>query len=175
MHRGSWVGLEGGVEVQLISYFAVEKLGAVLFMVVGMTAFGVSLWLHRSRQAWRGMTVPLVLIGCVQLGVGASVYLRTDGQVAQLRTQLQQAPEAYQAEEAKRMQAVVENFRLYQVIEVTLLIMGLALLISLKEFPWWRAIGAGLALQGTVMLVLDVLAEIRAVAYLKAIGAFTGV
>lgn len=161
------------MDVQLESYFAIEKWAALLLMVVGVVAIGLSAWLYRAARNWRGMVVPLVAIAVIQIAAGLSVYSRTDAQTARLSVQLQQNPVAFKAEETKRMQAVVENLRLYQVIQATLLMLGLALLLAVREYPFWKAIGAGLAVQSVALLILDGLARNRGAVYQDLLARFT--
>jgi hypothetical protein len=155
----------------LLSYFAAEKSEALLFMAVGVAAVAVSAWLLAGRNAYRGMAYPLLVIAAIQLVVGATVYFRTDRQVATLQAQLQQVPAAFRVEETARMTKVMANFRVYKWIEIALLATGLALAFARRRQPLWHAVGLGLLLQSALMLVADLIAEARAVEYLKFLAA----
>jgi hypothetical protein len=151
----------------LLDYFTAEKQEALLFMLVGAAAVAVALVLLVRRQRYRGMAYPLVAIALIQLTVGATVYFRTDAQVAALQAQRQQAPAAFKADETRRMQAVVRSFDVYKVVEIALLAIGLGLALGLRRHELWHAVGVGLTLQAALTLVLDLFAEKRADDYVK--------
>lgn len=155
------------MEQHLLPYFAAEKQEAVLFMLVGVAAIAVAVMLLARRHRYRGMAYPLVGIALIQLTVGATVYFRTDEQVAALQAQYRQDPAAFKADETRRMETVVRNFDAYKVIEIALLVAGLAMALGLRRRELWHAVGVGLALQSALMLMLDLFAEKRADEYLK--------
>lgn len=155
------------MEEHLIPYFAAEKSEALLFMAVGVAAIAVSGWLWLSRSRWKAMALPLVVIAAIQLTVGGTVYFRTDAQVAALQAQLAADRSAFKQAETVRMDVVVKNFKIYKAIEIALLLAGLALVALMRSRQTLLAVGAGLALQSALMLVLDLFAEARADEYLK--------
>jgi len=154
---------------ELARYFAAEKAESVLFVAAGALAIAASIWLVASASAYRGMAAPLALIALIQVGVGASVYARTDGQVAALESSLHDgAPNrdaAVRAERA-RMSRVLSNFQTYKYIELALFAAGVALaLFARRDFVF--SVGAGLIAQSSLMLLLDLFAERRADRYLE--------
>jgi hypothetical protein len=155
------------VDEHLLPYFAAEKREALLFMLVGIAAIAVAVMLLARRHRYRGMAYPLITIALIQLTVGAAVYFRTDDQVAALQAQYRQDPAAFKADEQRRMETVVRNFDAYKVIEIALLVAGLATALTLRRRALWQAVGVGLVLEAALMLVLDLFAEQRADEYLK--------
>jgi hypothetical protein len=151
----------------LVSYFSAEKSEATLFMAVGLVALGVALYLWLAKSAWKAMAFPLVAIAAIQIIVGATVFFRTAEQVATLQEQYTSSRAAFVAEETTRMHVVVKNFKAYKAIEIALLALGLALAVFLRRNGTWRAIGVGLVVQSSLMLVLDLFAERRADEYLR--------
>jgi len=151
----------------IADYFAAEKLEALLFMAVGLAAIAAAVWLLRKRSALRGMAGPLVAVALIQLVVGATVYFRTDAQVEQLTQQHSRQPAVFKAEESARMRTVIDNFALYERIEIGLLALGMALVVLLRARPFWFAFGLGLVLQAAFMLALDHFAAARAHDYLR--------
>jgi hypothetical protein len=156
---------------QLLRYFAAEKAESVVFVLMGVVALGVSVWLWRTGSSYRGMMWPLGLIAFIQLGVGGSIYLRTDGQVAALTAQLASAPEAYQAAEVARMEGVMGGFALYKLIELALFAVGVGLTYAFRYRETLYAVGIGLVLQASLMLVADLFAEKRGDEYLEQVRA----
>ena len=156
----------------IAAYFSAEKQEALLFIAVGIAACLASFWLWRTHSRLRGMAGPLLAIAAIQIVVGATVYFRTDAQVAAIHAQRQTAPAAFKAEETKRMALVMRNFELYKRIEIALLALGAASAVALRRrHPYWFAFGLGLALQAAFMLVLDLFAQSRAHDYLGAVMA----
>ncbi len=150
-----------------MAYFTAEKQEALLFMLVGMVAIGVSWWLWKTGSRYKAMAYPLIAVALIQLVVGSTVYFRTSGQMAALQAQLQQDSAAFKAEEIERMEVVVKNFKIYKWIEIALLGLGLALTWAKRGGGHWHAVGVGLLIQASLMLLLDLFAERRADEYLK--------
>ena len=157
------------MQAQLLGYFAEEKLESLGFVIAGVVALAVSVWLWRTGSSYRAMAFPLVAVALLHLVVGGSVYLRTDGQVAALTAQLAQAPSAFQAAELARMDVVMRNFALYKLIELALLAAGIALTYAFRHREALYAVGIGLVIQAGVTLVADLFAEKRGDTYLAAV------
>lgn len=162
------------MEEHLIPYFTAEKHEALLFMLAGLAAIGISTWLLLAGSAYRAAAFPLVAIAAIQLTVGGTVYFRTDNQVAELTHLYEQDPAGFKAEETKRMQAVINNFVVYRWIEIALLGIGIILALTMCSHPAWLAAGAGLAAQAGIMLALDYFAERRAAGYMQFVVGLTG-
>lgn len=154
---------------ELTAYFAGEKQESLLFIVVGLIAIGVAVWLWTNGHRLRFMAIPLITIALMQLVVGATVYVRTDSQVQNLITQSQSAPAQFQQDELKRMQTVMHNFNLYKTIEMVLLVVGVCLIGLLQRFDIAAGVGAGLVLQAAFTLALDMFAEARGQDYMVAL------
>jgi hypothetical protein len=152
------------------SYFTAEKQESLLFIAVGLAAIAVAIWLWTGEHRLRSMAFPLVAVAAIQIAVGGGVYARTDAQVAQLSAQLATAPAALKASETERMRVVMDKFETYKIIEIALLILGVALILMLRRSDLAVGIGAGLIIQSAFMLSLDMFAEIRAEDYLKALA-----
>ncbi len=150
-------------------YFAEEKAESWLFIAVGVAALLASAWLQKTGSAYRGMAWPLMAVALIQLVVGGTVAWRTDGQVAALTTQLAASPAAFQAAEVPRMEVVMRNFEIYKLIEVGLLLSGVALTYFFRRKELVYGIGLGLVLQSSLMLVLDLFAEKRGDTYLTTV------
>jgi hypothetical protein len=153
------------MHVAIIQYFSGEKRESLLFLAAGIIAIGASLFLIRTGSPLRGMAYPLIAIALIQLVVGGTVFARTDRQVLGLHTQLQSDPQVYAAAELPRMATVRRSFTVYKVIEIVLLVAGLAGTFLLRERPTLYAVSLGLALQAGLMLAFDLVAEQRAEIY----------
>ena len=151
------------------SYFVAEKQESLIFIAIGLLAFGISVWLWVNGHRLKSMAYPLVVIGLLQIVVGGTVYLRTDSQVSTLSAQLQLNPSALKAEETIRMQTVMKNFSIYKGIEMLLLIIGVGMIAFLQRHDIVAGIGVGLVLQAAITLALDIFAETRGTDYLSAV------
>jgi hypothetical protein len=159
---------------QMAQYFTAEKQESLLFVAVGLLAIAIAIWLWMSGHRLKSMAFPLIAIALIQTVVGATVYLRTDGQLAQLTQQIASAADATHQSELARMETVMKNFTVYKFIEIVLLGLGVGLIAFLQRQDWAAGIGAGLVLQSAFMLTLDIFAEARGQDYVKALGALTG-
>ncbi len=154
---------------QLPVYFAAEKHEALLFLLVGLAAIGLSIWLVTSHNSYRGMAYPLVVVALIQIAVGWTVHSRTDGQVVQLTAQLDADPLAFVSDETSRMATVIRNFHIYKAIEIALLLCGVLMTLMSRQTEVFYGAGVGLVAQAALMLVLDLFAEKRAYEYVDAV------
>jgi hypothetical protein len=152
-------------------YFAAEKQGGVLLATLGViaVAFGVFAW--RRGEAWRGAAVPVGIIGVIEVIVGATVFLRTDGQVRRLRQALEADLATGLAPELERMERVLRSFGQLKIAEIALLVGGLLLALLLWRRAGWRGAGLALALEAAAALGFDSVAAERAEVYVKALRA----
>jgi hypothetical protein len=146
-------------------YFTGEKQGAAACLALGAVALGFSLWAWRSDGAFRAVAIPVVLIGLLQLGIGVGLFLRTDKQVATLRADLLAQPADARAKELARMDRVNASFTVIEYVEAALIITSVALALAMRSRPTVMAIGMGVLVQASVMLVFDLFAEHRAHIY----------
>lgn len=155
----------------LQAYFAGEKAGAAVFVLCGGLALlaGVAFWFRGPFL--KGVSVPLVAVALIHLGVGATVYLRTDRQQAERIEQLRKSPSDYRLQEGQRMANVQAGFERYRQIEIGLMVFGAgALGLGLARRRLLLAgLGAGLLWQAAFTLLLDGFAEARAETYVAAI------
>ncbi len=153
----------------ILRYFHAERLESMLFVAAGLLAIGLALWFWFGlrKPFAQGAALPLALVALIQIGVGASVYLRTPADIARVGRIVSAEPARIQSEEIPRMQKVMQNFFYYRLIEAALAGIAFFLLFGLREFPFWNGLGAGLFAQAVLMLVMDFFAERRGEIYLQ--------
>ena len=161
------------MEEQLLQYFQGEKFESVFFLGIAIVAMIVSFYLITSESDYRWIAVPLLVIGVVQFVVGATVLVRTNKQVTKLTAQLGDEPDTYRAAEMQRMATVERNFKIYKIVEIALILGGIALTYLFRTNVVWYAIGIGLIAQGTVTLLCDLFAERRADLYVEVLRTFS--
>jgi hypothetical protein len=131
------------------AYFQGDSAESLVFAALGVVAISASLYLlWRCGDAMsKGPAIPLVLVGLVQISVGAAVYLHTPRQVVALKAQYHQDPAGFKAEETARMSNVMASFSVYKIIEVGFVLIGLAVTLMLG-YPFWLGLGIGMLVQG---------------------------
>lgn len=155
------------VETEIRRYFAAETRASLLFLGTGIAAalFSAALW--AAAHPWKWIGIPFVAIGAIQIVVGATVFLRTDAQVAALVAQARKDPPRYRAEETTRMEHVIRSFRTSETVALVVLALGVALVAVSRGRASFLSGGVGCVVQASITLVLDIRAERRASAYLE--------
>jgi flagellar biosynthesis component FlhA len=150
---------------ELTEYFTAEKHGGYLLIVLSIAGFFLAAYLWFNRSAFMAMAWPLVVIGILALAVGLGVGLRTPSQVAALEQGLQTAKTETVASEIKRMERVNKSFRIIKIVEIALIAIGVLSILVLPVPGTWSAVGLGLLLAASVLLVFDTIAYQRALVY----------
>ncbi len=136
-------------------------------MAIGIAACAVGggVLLSAGAPFYTGLSIPLVVIGIVQIMTGARVARRSDFQADDLEKLRADSPAEFRRLESARMEAVLRNFVRIKRLEVVFIVLGLAILLLNKELNFTKGLGAGLLSQGGVMLLFDIFAEKRGRAY----------
>lgn len=159
----------------LAAYFEGEKYGGAVLALLGAAALTWgAIVLRRGAGDLRGVLWPVMLVGALELAVGAGLYARTDAQVATLLAQHTREPADFLRDEGARMVKVQRNFVWIERVEVLLLLVGVALALTQKGSPTVWGVGTGLVMQAAVMLAFDLLAERRGAAWLDALQRAAG-
>jgi hypothetical protein len=159
------------VESVLRDYFAGEKSEAALILAAGMTALLAALWLWlRIRGPFaRGLAASLLLTAVLGLGVGGTVYFRTDEQVRQLTQQYHDAPARFATEEGVRIRQVATSFGYYRIAYYVAV--GAALvLVFVVGGAASHGVAVGLLILAVLGFTIDFFAETRAIVYLRALS-----
>lgn len=159
-------------------YFMAEKSESLLFVIIGIAAILVAavFFFFLKTNFYKGMALPLLLIACIQLTVGYSVYKRSDDDRKRNTYAYDLNPADLKNKEIPRMEKVNRNFVIYRWIEILLILAGLVLIFLYRnntERSFLFGIGIGLAIQAAIMLGADYFAEARAKVYTKGLKDFT--
>jgi hypothetical protein len=151
------------------TYFNEEKSASLLFLCAGVLAVlaGLYFWLWLKKPLYTGMAYPLVLIGLIELAVGATVNLRTATDIERVQNQLSLEPEKIQSEEIPRMVKVMRSFVYIRYAELFLILTGIMFMYYITRSAFVKGIGAGLFIQACLMLTADYFAERRGEQYLQ--------
>ncbi len=155
-------------------YFEGEVREASVFAGAGMAAAAVASVLLEHPGVGRGAAYPLIGVGIIQIAAGLVLHLRTDAQVAKLDALLASDPAALRAAELRRMERVVVQFLVLEVVELALAAggAGMAIAGAALDEELLTGIGVGLGIQALVMFGLDWLAHRRASRYLASLRRF---
>ena len=152
------------------TYFSGEKSEAFLMIMAGVICLVAAVWLwFWIREPFaRGLAAALLLTAALGLGVGGSVYFRTDKQVQQL-LELQRTDQArFAADEGPRIHAVVKSFGQYRIGYAVAVILALAFVFLVGK-PLFQGLAVGLLVLAALGFTIDFFAEERAVQYVHAL------
>lgn len=153
------------------SYFKQEQIESLIFIILGILSICLALiFLGIIKYSFfKGMAVPLLLIGLTQLTVGSIVYLRSPEYKYRVTQMLINERSKIKTEEIPRMEKVMQNFTVYKWIEIVLILASIILLIIFYYSPqtYWKGLALGLLIQAIIMLSLDVLSENRGQVYIE--------
>jgi len=153
------------------AYFTEEKIESLFFILTGGIAVLLASFflLIIKYSFFKGMAMPLLVIGLIQLSVGISVYNRSEKDIERVTQMILSEQSKINAEELPRMEKVMKNFTVYKWIEIILIITSAILLIIFYASPqtYWKGLALGLLIQSIMMLSLDVLAEKRGQVYIE--------
>ena len=158
-------------------YFAVEKSATPLFIIIGIAAviLAVIFFFFLKTNFYKGMAIPLLLIACIEISVGYTVYKRSDDDRKRNTYAFGMNPAELKNKEIPRMEKVNKNFVLYRWIEIALIIASLVLIFLYRSNPdksFWYGLGIGLLIQAVLIFAADSFAEARAKTYLKGLKEF---
>lgn len=158
-------------------YFDAEKQESMLFMVVGIAAvvLAVFLFFYIKTSFVKGLIIPLMLVGAIEFVVGMSVYRRSDQQRMDNVYAMDMDKPKLRNEELPRMKAVIKQFVVLRNVEIVLFLIGAGLCFAYRSeqpFTFWYGFGLALCVQAMLALVLDFFAHKRAVVYLDGLMEF---
>ncbi|MEZ4384254.1 MAG: hypothetical protein R3A79_23170 [Nannocystaceae bacterium] len=157
----------------MLEYFRGERVGALLFILpVGLLLVGLAITaLKAERGAFAlGLAIPTALVGVLLIGAGATIGLRTPGQVAALERAHAEDPAAMVAVELPRMRKVNANWPRLVAVWAGFVVIGLGLRFGARA-EWAHGVGPALILIGACGLLIDGFAERRAIPYTAALAA----
>ena len=120
------------------------------------------------------MAWPLALIALVQLVAGAKIYFGVDKWVAFFTEKYTSNPAIFKKNAMVRMKTVLRNLVIYRWAEVGVAVIGFVLILYHQKSDFWKGCGAGMFLQGGLMLVAEFFAEKRAKDYQAALREIPG-
>lgn len=153
------------------NYFTEEKIESLFFIIIGSIAVLLALifLLIIKYSFFKGMAIPLLLLGTMQLIIGGKIYQRTPSDIVRVEQTIKTNTRDLQTIEIPRIETALQNFIIYKWIEITLIITSIILILVFYKSPqtFWKGLGLGLLIQACLLLCLNVIAEQRAEIYLN--------
>jgi hypothetical protein len=159
-------------------YFAGEKAEAFWILAAGVASVvaALVLWFVAREPFARGLAMALLIMAGLGIGVGGTVYVRSDAQAQQLIEQQRTTPSQFAAEEGPRIRQVVGSFAQYRWGYAAAVLLALFFVFVMGK-PSQHGFAVGLLLLAALGLTIDFFAERRADLYLQglqAVGALPG-
>ena len=158
-------------------YFLAEKAESWIFMAIGIAGIvmGIIAVFFLKTSFYKGLAIPLVLVGLLLGIVGFTVYKRSDEDRIRNVYALSMNPGALKEKELPRMEVVMKNFVFYRYVEIALALLGVALFFYFnnKEAQlFWKGFGLALAIMALLAVTADYFAETRGYIYLTQLKDF---
>jgi hypothetical protein len=150
---------------ELTAYFTAEKQGGLLLVALAIAGATLAAYLFATRNPFSAMAWPLLVLGGLELVIGATIATRAASQVAELDAGLQAARAQTIASEVERMARINGTFVLIKKVEIALIAVSVLFLMVRPAPATLGAIGLGILLQSAVLLVFDTFAHHRAEQY----------
>src|SRR5512145_2167007 len=141
-------------------YFSGEKAEAWWILAAGVASLvaAVVLWFVAREPFARGLAMALLIVAGLGVGVGGTVYFRSDEQAAQLVELQRTNPAQFTAEEGPRIRQVVHSFGTYRIGYAAAVLLALFFVFVMGR-PSQHGFAVGLLLLAALGLTIDFYAE----------------
>ena len=158
-------------------YFIAEKNESLLFVFIGIAAIilAVVFFFFLKTNFYKGIALPLFLIGLVQFSAGFVVYKRSDADRKKNVYAYDLNPSELKEKEIPRMEKVNGSFIIFRWVEIALIIAGVALIIlyrSNMNKSFLYGLGIGILMQAVILFAGDSFAAARAKGYFAGLKEF---
>jgi hypothetical protein len=164
------------VRKELHTYYEGEKSGSLQFALPGLVSLGVGTALLATDPSdmAKGAAVPVLAFGAIELGAGLVLFLRSDALVARLDGELTRGPTGWKAAETDHLRRVRDQFAALMWTEIAVAGIGAGMAAggAYAKAPTVQGIGIGLAVESSVLFILDSIAAERAKPYLSSLESF---
>ena len=165
-------------------YFIAEKNAGMLLLILGAAAVLIALafFIFLKSPIYKGAAWPLIILGALQMGVGYTVYARSDKQRINTVYAYDMNPAKLKTEEFPRMQKAVKGIIVFLALEFVLLAAGIWLIWANRSFfanmqpggsAFWAGIGIVFIIQSLVLAGVDYPAFKRGKEYAVKLEHFT--
>lgn len=155
--------------IPIVKYFNGEKAESYLFILVGVIALAIALYVIfvLKTSFWRGVAIPFFIVGLLEFVVGYTILTRTPQDIIRVENIMGHEQHKIKTEEIPRMEKVLSNFVIFRYVEIVLIVLGILFMYSSKNDTLWKGVGLGLFIQVSIVLGLDFFAERRGSMYMS--------
>jgi len=148
-------------------YFTAERwycAGGIAISITAM-AFAAYFLLKVKDPYYSGMAWSLLVISLLFLTVCVGVFVRSPKDIIRVTKYVQTSSPLLQNEELPRMEKVMNSFKVIMIVEVTLIVLSVALLFFAPLGPTYRGVFSGILVMAVLLLCFDYLADVRGQVY----------
>ena len=145
-------------------FFLSEKNAGLIFIIAGVVTIitAIIFLLFIKTNLYKGMAIPLILVGIAQLAMGYSPYSKSDKHRIDTVYAFDMNPEKLKTVELPRMQKMVNSVKLFLGIELAVLLVAIVLIVmnkqhvdSMSSKSLWLGVGIALAIQALLFISVD--------------------
>ncbi len=148
------------------NYFFQEKIESLIFIILGLISISVALFFFTiiKYSLYKGVACVFLLIGFFQFCVGITVFNKALNDRDGVETLVIKKTQTINNNELTCMPKVVNSFWHYKLIEITFIVLGFFMFLKFKKLTqqFYKGIGLGLVIQGSILFVLNLVAQSRA-------------
>ena len=151
---------------QIQNYFRGERDLSLLMIpfAFAMLALAYYSWVHYKGSMGTTLTVTCVIMSLGLLCGGAIMMIKGEKDIASKVSQYQQSPQQFLIEETQRIVKVNQMWSKLKFLWTVLIVTSLCLLLFMN-IEWIKGLSLALILGASMFMVIDMLAEHRAVIY----------
>ncbi|MFT3948855.1 MAG: hypothetical protein QM763_17965 [Agriterribacter sp.] len=162
-------------------YFLSEKTAGLILMIAGAVAIiaAVSFLVFVKTSTYKGIAIPLILLGIAQLVMGYAPYNKSDKQRIDNVYAFDMNPGKLKTEEIPRMQKMLSSVKRFLCIELAVLAAGIILILvnrhdagNTSSKAFWMGAGIALAIQSFIFFSVDLFVLKNAKQYSAALEQF---
>ncbi|MFT3749169.1 MAG: hypothetical protein QM768_12665 [Agriterribacter sp.] len=145
-------------------YFLSEKNAGLILMIAGVIAIiaAIAFLIFIKTNMFKGIAIPLMLLGIAQLAMGYSPYSKSDKQRIDNVYAFDMNPHKLKTAELPRMKKMLASVKLFLGIELAVLLAGIILIVVNKQNAdggpskdLWQGVGIALAIQALIFFSID--------------------
>ena len=151
------------------AYFKGERDLAFILVPFGLAMLSLAYYLFKHYKGTfpNSLMITAIVIGLGLVGAGSFMAVKATKDVAAKTVLLEQDRESFVAAEVKRIKNINQDMWPILIMVWSTLILAGTTIIFFVDNPTARGVGLGLMLGGAVFMVVDLLAEHRAIIYQK--------